>query len=68
MNNYIISIIDRIGRYLSQNRVEPHIIQKGDRFGNIYWRVYDPISNSHCSFNSEQEVRSWLDTRYYDMR
>jgi hypothetical protein len=61
----MISIIERIGQYLAKSRVEPRIKQKCDRFGNIYWRVYDPISDSHCSFHSEQEVRSWLDTRYY---
>jgi hypothetical protein len=68
MNNYLISMIKRISWYLSRNRAEPQIKQKSDRFGNIYWRVYDPISDSHCSFNSEQEVRLWLDTRYYHFR
>jgi hypothetical protein len=65
VNNYITSIIERIGRYLSQNRVEPQIMQKSDRFGNKYWQVYDPISGSYCSLNSEQEVRLWLDNCYY---
>jgi hypothetical protein len=65
MNKYIISIIEKISQDLAKSRVEPHIVQKCDRSGNTYWRVYDPISGSHCSLNSEQEVRSWLDTRYY---
>jgi hypothetical protein len=65
MNNYLISIIEKIGRYLSRNRVEPRVKQKCDRSGNTYWRVYEPVSGFHCSFNSEQEVRAWLDTRYY---
>jgi len=68
MNNYVIPIIARIGRYLAKSRVEPEIKQKCDRFGNTYWRVYEPISGFQCSFNSEQEVRSWLETRYYHLR
>jgi hypothetical protein len=64
----MISFIEKISRHLAKSRVEPEIIQKCDRLGNISWRVYDPISGFHCSFNSEQEVRSWLDTRYYYLR
>jgi hypothetical protein len=65
VNNYIFDTVERIARYLSRNRVEPQIVQKCDRSGNVYWQIYDPISGFHCSLNSEQEVREWLDTRYY---
>lgn len=64
----MISIIQRISRYLAKSRVEPKIKQQCDRLGNISWRVYDPISGFHCAFNSEQEVRAWLDTRYYFLK
>lgn len=29
------------------------------------WRVYDPVNTSTHYFNSENEVRDWLDQRYY---
>ena len=61
----IIVMLNKIGRYLVTNRIEPHVKQKCDRFGNFYWQIYDPISGSYLFFNSEREVRVWLDTRYH---
>ena len=65
MSNYIIKFIARISRYLSKSRVEPSVKQKCDRLGNVYWQVDDPVSATRCCFGSEQEVRAWLDRRYY---
>lgn len=44
---------------------EPQIKQKRDRSGEIFWRVYDPTTGESARFNSELEVRFWLDQRYY---
>lgn len=44
---------------------EPKVWQKKDRKGNIYWRVYNPTTGYCGSFNSEEEVRMWLEERYY---
>ena len=44
---------------------EPQIWERKDRYGNIYYRIYDPKSDRHFYFNSEDEVRWWLDKRYY---
>ncbi len=44
---------------------EPRIYQKYDRQGKLYFRVYDPISGMSSTLNTEQEVRAWLDQRYY---
>jgi hypothetical protein len=49
---------------LSANE-EPQIKQQCDRSGEIFWRVYDPITGESARFNSELEVRFWLDQRYY---
>lgn len=43
----------------------PRIRQKIDRLGNRYYRVYDPIENTHRLFTSEESVRVWLEQRYY---
>lgn len=44
---------------------EPKIYQKHDHNGNLYFQVYDPIAHQTSTFSSEQEVRVWLDQRYY---
>lgn len=43
---------------------EPRISQKRDRRGNLYFSVYDPISNESAVMGSEQEIRAWLEQRY----
>lgn len=45
---------------------EPRIYRKHDRNGNLYFQVYNPSTNSLTRYNSEQEVRVWLDQRYYE--
>jgi hypothetical protein len=44
---------------------DPRIWQRRDRFGRVYWQVYDPIRDRTIIFNSEEEVRYWLDQRFY---
>ncbi|HEY9661724.1 MAG TPA: hypothetical protein V6C65_24980 [Allocoleopsis sp.] len=48
------------------DRSEPKITQKRDRWGNVYYQVYDPTSGFSSAFQTEEEVRIWLDRRYYD--
>ncbi|MEO1068365.1 MAG: hypothetical protein AAFW95_04510, partial [Cyanobacteria bacterium J06638_6] len=38
---------------------------KRDRRGNPYFVAYDPVSQQRHTFSSEQELRIWADTRYY---
>lgn len=63
--NLIASIIDKIERSLSNSLREPQIKQKQDRHGNQYWQAYDSSTNKSCTFGSEQDVRAWLENRYY---
>lgn len=44
---------------------EPKIYEKRDGAGNLYFQVYDPIAHQSSTFSTEQEVRIWLDQRYY---
>ncbi|MEC4986278.1 MAG: hypothetical protein SAJ37_06645 [Oscillatoria sp. PMC 1068.18] len=44
---------------------EPRIYEKQNSQGKIYWQVYDPVTNFCGSFASENEVRIWLEKRYY---
>lgn len=65
MINHIVNALEKVSRNLAKRRVEPQIVQKHNLQGNTYWQIYDPISTSHRSFSSKQEVRAWLDSRYY---
>lgn len=47
---------------------EPQIRQRRNRFGQTYWQVYDPATNHSTSLSSEQEVRQWLEQRFYQHR
>lgn len=44
---------------------EPKIWEKIDRFGNTYFQIFDSKSDRYLRFNSEEEVRCWLDRRFY---
>jgi len=46
-------------------RSEPKIYRKRDRQGNWYFRVYDPVMGRSVTLYSEQEMRTWIDQRYY---
>jgi hypothetical protein len=46
-------------------RSEPTITRKHDREGNSYFQVYDPATQKSMFMASEQEVRAWIDQRYY---
>ncbi|MEO0852308.1 MAG: hypothetical protein AAFY15_02220 [Cyanobacteria bacterium J06648_11] len=45
---------------------EPRIwkIMRAD--GTTHWKVYDPNSHRSSTFSSENDVRVWLDRRYYE--
>ena len=44
---------------------DPRITTKQDDAGHLYYEVYDPVDRCQYRFDSEQEVRVWLDERYY---
>lgn len=44
---------------------ELRIFTGRDRHGNTYYRVYDVSTQDFHRFESEDEVRIWLEQRYY---
>ncbi|MGB3310052.1 MAG: hypothetical protein WBG32_24690 [Nodosilinea sp.] len=37
----------------------------GDRLGHTVFVAYDPVSQQRHTFSSEQELRVWIEQRYY---
>lgn len=54
-------------RYLS-TRNELQVWQKRDRSGEIHWCAYDPVTGNRASLSSEDELRSWIESQYYQCR
>jgi hypothetical protein len=44
---------------------DPQVKQHVDHSGQVYWRVFDPVTDRRATFLSEDEVYQWLETRYY---
>lgn len=44
---------------------EPIVSEHRDRDGILYYQVYDPVYDEIHTFASEDEVRVWLEQRYY---
>lgn len=55
---------DRAMRFFT-GQTEPRIWQR-TRQGQPTWFAHDPITNRTRQFSSEQEVRLWLEKRYYE--
>lgn len=65
---FIIQQSDRLWQSLlklSKTSQEPKVIWKRDRRGYSYFEVYDPMTQKHYRFDSEQSVRIWLDRVRY---
>ncbi|WP_035986151.1 hypothetical protein [Leptolyngbya sp. KIOST-1] len=55
---------DRAMRFFTgQNELR---IWQRTRNGQPLWFAHDPVTNRTRSFYSEQDVRTWLDQRYYE--
>jgi hypothetical protein len=46
-----------------QHGSEPKVSRRQDRYGNLYYRVYNPLTGISAIFGSEAEVRWWLEQR-----
>jgi hypothetical protein len=44
---------------------EPRVFHRRDRQGHSYLEVYDPTTRKTHRFDTAQEVRVWLERRYY---
>lgn len=65
--NAIAQLLSKAGSTLLSlfvNSDQPRI-QATTVNGEQVWKVYDPISGSRAAFTSEQDLRAWLEQRYY---
>jgi len=44
---------------------EPHVSRIHHRDGRVTWAVHDPMTGYRDTFATEQDVRIWLEKRYY---
>jgi hypothetical protein len=44
---------------------EIRVWQVNDRHGEAFWKAYDPRSNTTSYLSSEDDLRVWLEQRYY---
>lgn len=53
-------------RFLNRVKVdtEPHI-WKTRSHGSACWHAYDPLTGDQADFGSEDDVRIWIEERYY---
>ena len=65
ISNSIVKILRKIGSSLIAQKNEPRIEQKRDRYGNLYWQVYDFTTNKSYAFGSDGDVRAWIENRYH---
>jgi hypothetical protein len=64
----LLSVLKKIGNYLLTALTEEpnlHIRQQEHRLGNTSWTVYDPQTGQSTQCSSEEDVRIWIDERYY---
>lgn len=63
--------LSNVGNYLlnlfTGDSNGPIITENPNAKGAGRWSVYDPFSQTQHQFDSEEEVRIWLEQRYYDV-
>lgn len=60
----IARLLQSVVYFLTQ-RQEPRIYRRSDRSGRLYYEIFDPVTGLHTALGSEQDVRAWLERRYY---
>jgi hypothetical protein len=46
-------------------KTELQVWQRTRADGQLYWQAYDPVSGEFVIRGSEDEMRDWIETRYY---
>jgi hypothetical protein len=62
----LAAFFSRLWRQLTTPNTEPRVRQWHDHSGQAVWETYDPLTDRHRLFFSEEEVYEWLERRYYE--
>ncbi|MGD2184240.1 hypothetical protein [Lusitaniella coriacea] len=68
LSSFGLSVLEGVRRGLETlflKGSEPKIYQTRNSQGKLSFKVYDPIARQSNHFESEEEVRIWLEQRYY---
>lgn len=44
---------------------EPHVWKGLNQAGQSMWKAYDPITHQSADYETEEEMRAWLEERHY---
>jgi|GEM_PF-841173 hypothetical protein len=50
---------------LLESTTEPHVWKTYDQKGNPIWHAHDPVTGQESEWISEDDLRVWLEERYY---
>ncbi|MBD1852685.1 hypothetical protein [Leptolyngbya sp. FACHB-711] len=64
LSDWLRQIWRPISRML-ESTTEPHIWKTYDQMGNPIWHAHDPITGQESEWISEDDLRVWLEERYY---
>lgn len=62
----LANLVAKIGNSLLVKKSELQVDLKRNRRGNLYWRVYDRHTNKAYIFDSERNVRVWIENQYHN--
>jgi hypothetical protein len=62
--NWFSQLWQRFMQSLS-GKTELRVWQRTGAGGQLYWQAYDPVSGEFVTRGSEDEMREWIETRYY---
>ncbi|WP_036476742.1 hypothetical protein [Myxosarcina sp. GI1] len=60
---FAAKILTNIRHSLFVPKNELQVEQKCDRYGHLFWQVYDPITRKSHTFGSDGDVRIWIEKR-----
>lgn len=61
--SWLSRVWQKLTTYLSQS--SGLRVWQSDKKGNTVWNLYNPTTGDKLSFDSETEVRTWIEESYY---
>ncbi len=62
--SWLSRVWQKLTTYLNQSSSELRV-WRSDKKGNTVWNLYNPNTGDKLSFDSETEVRTWIEESYY---